>query len=104
MKRIIRRGLLVTIGLTLVSSIGMLVWISPLLHTSDGTISLKGLKAPVELIRDQHGIPHIKATHLNDAYAALGFMHARDRFWQMEMTRRLGAGRLAEVIGRPGIR
>lgn len=86
------------------SIVGLVVLLSPLLHTSDGKILLKGLKAPVELIRDQHGIPHIKASNLPDAYAALGFIHARDRIWQMEATRRLGAGRLAEVIGEPGVR
>ena len=104
MKRIIRRGFFISIGLAFASLAGLIYWLSPFLHVSDGTVSLKGLGAPVELIRDQHGVPHIKARNLRDAYTVLGFMHARDRFWQMEATRRLGAGRLTEVIGEPGIR
>ena len=50
-------------------------------------------------MRDESGIPHIFAKTENDAYFALGFVHAQDRFWQMEMMRRFGAGRLAEVLG-----
>ena len=50
-------------------------------------------------MRDESGIPHIFAKTENDAYFALGFVHAQDRFWQMEMMRRFGVGRLAEVLG-----
>jgi len=55
--------------------------------------------APVSVYRDGHGIPHIFAGSREDAALALGFVHAQDRLWQMEGMRRIGAGRLSEVLG-----
>ncbi|MCP5372792.1 MAG: penicillin acylase family protein [Hyphomicrobiales bacterium] len=49
--------------------------------------------------RDRRGVPHITARTTRDAYYALGYVHAQDRLWQMELNRRLGAGRLAEAFG-----
>ncbi len=45
------------------------------------------------------GIPHIFATTDHDAMFGLGYVHAQDRLWQMEMNRRIGAGRLSEILG-----
>ena len=64
-----------------------------------GEVSLAGLGAEAEVLRDRHGIPHIYARSLEDAHFALGFVHAQDRLWQMEMSRRIGSGRLAEILG-----
>lgn len=61
------------------------------------------LSAPVTVTRDAYGIPTITARTLTDAAAALGYVHAQDRLWQMESMRRLGAGRMAEIIGPPGV-
>ena len=74
-------------------------WLLSTLPSTDATIEVAGLETPVEVMRDESGIPHIFAKTENDAYFALGFVHAQDRFWQMEMMRRFGAGRLAEVLG-----
>jgi len=57
------------------------------------------LGEPVNIIRDRHGIPHIYAASLHDANFGLGYVHAQDRLWQMEMNRRIGAGRLSELFG-----
>src|SRR5512137_2962286 len=65
----------------------------------DGKLQLRGLRAPVEVIRDHWGVPHIYASNVPDALFAQGFVHAQDRLWQMEFNRRLVAGRLAEVLG-----
>ena len=69
------------------------------LPTTDGEITVPGLDAPVEVLRDEHGVPHIFAQSEADAQFALGFVHAQDRLWQLEMNRRIAAGRLAEVLG-----
>jgi penicillin amidase len=69
------------------------------LAKTGGTLRLTGLRAPVEVIRDRWGVPHITALHIEDLYFAQGFVHAQDRFWQMEFQRRLLAGRLAELFG-----
>ncbi len=68
------------------------------LPTEEGEIRLGGLEKRVDVVRDSYGIPHISAASLDDAIYALGFVHAQDRLWQMEVGRRTAAGRLAEVM------
>jgi penicillin amidase len=63
-----------------------------------GHFEAKGLKAPVEILRDKNAVPHIIAGSIEDAAFGLGFVHAQDRFWQMELLRRLGQGRLSEIF------
>jgi len=58
-----------------------------------------GLSANATITRDQYGIPYIDAATENDAYTALGYAHAQDRLWQMDVMRRAGEGRLAEIFG-----
>lgn len=65
----------------------------------DGELRLAGLQRPVQILRDAHAVPHIIAETEADAYFAVGFVHGQDRLWQMEFYRRLGQGRLAEVLG-----
>ena len=87
--------------LLLVVSTGGWLWLRSSLPRTEGEISLLGIKQAVEIKRDRYGIPHIRAKTERDAYFALGFVHAQDRLWQMDFQRRLGAGRLSEVIGPP---
>jgi len=63
----------------------------------------RGVTSPVEIDRDKHGVPHIKASGRNDAAFAVGYAQAQDRLWQLEMQRRTTAGRLAEVLGRTAL-
>jgi penicillin amidase len=63
-----------------------------------GHFEAKGLKAPVEIVRDRNSVPHIIAGSIEDAAFGLGFVHAQDRFWQMELLRRAGQGRLSEIF------
>ena len=79
-------------------------WLSTSLPKTDGEITLTDLGGPVKIYRDQIGVPTIYATSDSDAYVALGYVHAQDRFWQMETMRRLGQGRLAEVFGDRALR
>jgi penicillin amidase len=78
---------------------GTYLYLRQSLAKTEGKLELPGLRAEVEVLRDRHGIPHIYASSLEDAHFALGFVHAQDRLWQMEMNRRIGSGRLAEVLG-----
>ena len=73
------------------------------LPKTEGEIRLAGLSAPVDILRDRYGIPHIFAATLADATFAQGYVHAQDRLWQMEMSRRTAAGRLSEVVGAAGL-
>jgi penicillin amidase len=64
-----------------------------------GTLTVPGLTAPVQVRRDAWGIPHIYAQNEPDLYLAQGYIHAQDRLWQMEFQRRVGQGRLSEILG-----
>ena len=65
----------------------------------DGAVKVPGLKAAVEIVRDQQGIPHIYAQNDDDMFFAQGYVMAQDRLWQLEMWRRWREGRLAEIFG-----
>ena len=65
----------------------------------DGDLAIPGLEEPVEVIRDEWGIPHIYAQNDDDLFFTQGYVMAQDRLWQMEMWRRWHEGRLAEIFG-----
>ncbi len=65
----------------------------------DGEIKIAGLDGPVDIYRDKMGIPHIYASTAHDLFFAQGYVHAQDRFWQMDFWRHIGSGRLSEMFG-----
>ena len=65
----------------------------------EGSRQVRGLAAPVDVVRDRWGVPHIFAQSAEDLFLAQGYVMAQDRLWQMEMWRRTAEGRLAEVLG-----
>ncbi len=65
----------------------------------DKTLATPGLSAPVEIVRDNANVPHIFAEADEDAFFALGYVHAQDRLWQMVTLRRTAQGRLSELFG-----
>lgn len=88
----------------MVLAIGGIVWLAAAsLPQLEGEVALAGLDRPVQVARDGHGIPTVRAESLRDAWFAVGFLHGQDRLWQMEFHRRLGQGRLAEVLGRAAL-
>ncbi|MBF0375770.1 MAG: penicillin acylase family protein, partial [Alphaproteobacteria bacterium] len=95
--------LLSVVSILLAAGAGGWVWLGRSLPVVEGRLAVAGLRAPVEVARDRHGIPRITAGGPHDAYFALGFVHAQDRLWQMEAQRRLGAGRLAELVGEAAV-
>ena len=64
-----------------------------------GTIDVPGLQAPVDVIRDERGVPHIYADGLEDLFFAHGYTHAQDRFYEMDVRRHITSGRLSEMFG-----
>ena len=64
-----------------------------------GEVVISGLQAPVSVRYDARGVPHLQAQNETDLYRALGYVHAQDRLFQMEIMRRLARGELAEVLG-----
>jgi len=98
--KIIKKILIFLVVLILfIASAGWLY--SKTLHpVYNGEIKIKNTTEDVTIYFDEIGVPHINAKNQRDAYIALGYVHAQDRLWQMELTRRIAAGRLSEIFGK----
>ncbi|NJD05094.1 MAG: penicillin acylase family protein [Methylococcaceae bacterium] len=103
MGKLIKRGLAVLLGLV----IGLAGWAAYRVIGSapplDGELEVRGLADGVTVEADELGVPNIQAKRREDALAALGLLHARDRLFQLELMRRKSGGRLAEVFGAPAL-
>jgi penicillin G amidase len=86
-------------ALVVVAGLFTLWYLRQSLPTLDGEQRVAGLSAPVDIVRGVDGIPHVFAASKNDALFGLGYVHAQDRLWQMELQRRIGFGRLSEIFG-----
>lgn len=96
MKRLILLIVIVLLGATLG---GLWWWARGSLPPLDGELRVAGLRSPVEVLMDGHGVPHVYAAGPEDAWFAAGLLHARDRLWQMDLYRRAAYGRLSEILG-----
>ena len=106
--KILGRLLLGVLVIALLLSAGGIIYFNAYLPTmvapksfpqTKGELHLKGLDGQVDVYRDNMGIPHIFATTAHDLYFAEGFVHAQDRFWQMDTWRHIGSGTLSEMFG-----
>ncbi|MCW5751550.1 MAG: penicillin acylase family protein [Alphaproteobacteria bacterium] len=97
--KLVGRILIVLLALVAAGTAGGFFYLRQSLPQVAGTLALPGLAAPAEILRDRHGVPHIRAASALDAMHALGVAHAQDRLWQMEVNRRIAAGRLSEAFG-----
>jgi len=97
------RGLIILITILLVvSALGLgagILTVRRSFPVADGSLKISGLTAPVDIYRDEFGVPQVFAANLHDLFFAQGYVHAQDRFWQMDFWRHLGAGRLSEMFG-----
>ncbi|MBW2038764.1 MAG: penicillin acylase family protein [Deltaproteobacteria bacterium] len=94
--------ILVPFSIIVVIGIGIIYlhhWLTLSCPSFQGEANVRGLKAPVEVYRDSYGVPHVYAQDPHDLFLAQGYVMAQDRLWQMDLLRRLGQGRLAEVFG-----
>jgi penicillin amidase len=102
MKRLGKALVIIVIGLAIVAviALGVGAWFvrRPWPQVS-GTLAVAGLSAPVEVVRDTWGVPHIYAQNEHDLFLAQGYVHAQDRLWQMEFNRRIGSGTLSAALG-----
>jgi len=93
-------GVVVVLALLIVV---IAVWLPLSIRSSfpqiDGEVRLSSLDAPVDIYRDAFGIPHIYAQTTHDLFFAQGYVHAQDRFWQMDFWRHVGSARLSEMFG-----
>lgn len=97
------RLVLIVIAVVLLATLGVGMWFygaaRAALPQLDGSVSVPGLSTPVQVVRDQQGVPHIRAHSLDDLFFAQGYVTAQDRLWQMDLSRRYAAGELSEVFG-----
>nr|WP_321412749.1 penicillin acylase family protein [uncultured Allomuricauda sp.] len=94
-----KKILLVLAGFILLVIIGIAIFLNSLKPDYSGEKKLTGISNEVTTYFDPYGIPHIYAQNETDALRALGYVHAQDRLWQMELLRRVAKGRLSEVFG-----
>lgn len=102
-KKTLKVGLFLLAVILLIVLVGGYEFVKARVPQMSGELNLRNLSAPVEVIRDQNGIPHITAKNNRDAFRALGFIMASERLFQMEVSRRLAEGRLAELFGQKAV-
>ncbi|MDY0744896.1 penicillin acylase family protein [Paucibacter sp. R3-3] len=96
---LLKRALPGLVALVVIAALGLVWHVHSKRPQRDGEIRLDRLAAPVQVRYDEFGVPHISAQNEVDMYRALGYVHAQDRLFQMEMLRRVARGELAEVLG-----
>ncbi|MDX1420116.1 MAG: penicillin acylase family protein [Rubricoccaceae bacterium] len=99
MRRALRYGLLAFVVAGLGAFGGGYAWLRASLPALEGELPLPGLAAEVTVTRDSLGVPTVTAASRLDAARALGFVHAQERFFQMDLLRRAGAGELSALLG-----
>ncbi len=99
MKKILIRAVAVLLFLFIVAVVIGYFYAKSFAPTYDGELRVDGLSDSVEIVYDQHGVPHIYGSTIRDVHRALGYAHAKDRLWQMDLIRRIAPGRLSELFG-----
>ncbi|KUJ60441.1 penicillin amidase [Flavobacteriaceae bacterium CRH] len=97
--RKIKKILLVLVVLIVIAGIALCACIFHLKPQYEGEVQLKNLEKETTVYFDDFGVPHIYADSEKDAMTALGYVHAQERLWQMELLRRIAPGRLSEIFG-----
>jgi len=103
MKRFIGRLFLAIVAVLVLVLAGAGLWLRHRIRASlpllDGAVSVPGISSRIEIRRDAHGVPHIRAQSIADAVFAQGYVTAQDRLWQMDLSRRNAEGELSEIFG-----
>lgn len=95
---LLKRLLLALLAVVVLAILVGWLWLRGRTPDLNATVQLPGQRDSVEVLYDGYGVPHIYAQNEADLFYAFGYVHARDRLFQMEMIRRLADGRLAEVF------
>ncbi len=95
----LRKVFFSVIGLLLLVAILLKIWVNTNTPLYQGQLELIGLDQETEVYFDDYGIPHIYAENDADLFKTLGYIHAQERLWQMELLRRVASGRLSEIFG-----
>jgi len=98
--KVLKKVLKVVVVLVVLIFIGLWLFSRTLHPTYNGELDLANISDEVTVYYDEVGVPHINAQNQKDAFTALGYVHAQDRLLQMELIRRIAAGRLSEIFGK----
>ena len=90
---------ILTIGAPFLAGVAAWIIAGRTVPPLDGERRLPGLRAPVEVLFDSWGVPHVYARDSDDAWLVAGYLQARERLWKMELYRRAASGRLSELFG-----
>ncbi|WP_428224462.1 penicillin acylase family protein [Flavobacterium sp.] len=97
--KLIKKGTLIVVALVVVLAIALYAYLYSTKPTYEGVLSIKNISKETEVYFDDYGVPHIYASNEKDALTVLGYVHAQERLWQMELLRRIAPGKLSEIFG-----
>ena len=97
--KLVKKITLVLVSLIVLIAIALFIYLQTTKPKYEGEESLSNITKPTTVYFDEYGIPHIYANTQKDAMTTLGYVHAQDRLWQMELLRRIAPGRLSEIFG-----
>jgi penicillin amidase len=95
----LKKVLLILVALLLLIALSLYIYLQTTKPQYEGEVDIKNISKNTEVFFDEYGIPHIYAANQTDAQVVLGYVHAQDRLWQMELLRRIATGRLSELFG-----
>lgn len=99
MKKILIRSLFALLFILVVVLVAVYFYAKSFTPSYGGELQVDGLEEQVDILYDQYGVPHIYGANTRDVHRALGYAHAKDRLWQMDLLRRIAPGRLSELFG-----
>ena len=102
--KLVKKIALVLVSLILLIAISLFIYLQITKPKYEDEESLSNLSKPTTVYFDEYGIPHIYAENQKDAMTTLGYVHAQDRLWQMELMRRIAPGKLSEIFGNPTLK
>ena len=102
LRRVLLTMLAVAVGLDLIATATVVVVLRGPLPKHSGEVILSGPRAEIRVLRDDQAVPHIHATIDYDLFFAQEYVHAQERFFQMDLSRHMASGRLAELVGESG--
>lgn len=94
---------IVVVALLLAAILAITLLLRRRLPVTRGTMTVVGLRAPATVVRDRVGMAHVDAASMEDAAYAMGVVHAQERLWQLDLTRRVAGGRISEIAGLEGL-
>ncbi|MEO5775575.1 MAG: penicillin acylase family protein [Flavobacterium sp.] len=102
--KIIKKIILVLVSLIVLIALALFIFLQTTKPKYEGEENLAAISKPTTVYFDEYGVPHIYADTQKDAMTTLGYVHAQDRLWQMELMRRIAPGRLSEIFGTPALK